>query len=73
MRAQRILGFVMLLVGLGLLIFGLNATDSVTETVKEGITGRYTDKTTWYILSGAAVSLVGLLLSFSGIGRSRSA
>jgi len=73
MSTQRILGILLLVVGVGLLLFGLNATESVTETVKEGVTGRYTDKTTWFILSGAAMGLVGILMAFIGGGRTRSA
>ena len=66
MTSQRILGAVLLVVGLILLYFGLNATDSVSENVKEGLTGRYTDKTTWFIVGGAAAAVAGLVLAFVG-------
>ena len=55
------------------LIFGLNATDSFSEKVTEGVTGKYTDETTWFILGGIALSLVGGALVLVGGGRTRSA
>lgn len=72
MTPNRIIGVVLIVVGLLLLYFGLNATESVGESVTEGLTGRYSDKTTWYIIGGAAATIVGALLAFLG-GRSRRA
>lgn len=71
MSPQRILGVVLLVVGLILLYFGLNATESVGESVSEGLTGKYSDKTTWYIVGGAAAAVAGLVLGFFG-GRKTS-
>lgn len=71
MSPQRILGVVLLVVGLVLLYFGLNATDSVGESVSESVTGKYSDKTTWYIVGGAAAAVAGLVLGFFG-GRKAS-
>jgi hypothetical protein len=63
---SRVLGFVLLAVGLALLLFGLNATDSVTDSVSEGLTGKYTDKTMWFIIGGIAASIGGLAMVFLG-------
>jgi hypothetical protein len=41
--------------------------------VTEGVTGKYTDETTWFILGGIALSLVGGALVLVGGGRTRSA
>jgi ABC-type dipeptide/oligopeptide/nickel transport system permease subunit len=73
MSTQRILGLVLLVVGLILLGFGLNATGSVGESVKEGLTGKYTDKTTMYIIGGAAAAVVGVVLTLVGGQRPRLA
>jgi hypothetical protein len=73
MNSQRILGVVLLVVGVIVLLFGLNASDSVTDTVKEGFTGRYTDKTMWYIIGGAGLTVAGGALALLGGGRMRSA
>jgi hypothetical protein len=64
MNSNRMLGVILLVAGLILLYFGLRATDSLGESIKEGITGRYTETTTWYIVGGAAATIVGGLLTF---------
>lgn len=67
MSSQRIFGFALLVAGVIVLVFGLQATDSVSESVKEGVTGTYTDKTTWFIVGGAAAVIVGgLMAGFGG-------
>ena len=71
MTPKRILGIVLLIVGVGLLIVGMNASHSVTDQVKNTFTGRFTDGTTWYILGGIAMGIFGLLLTTFG-GRSRT-
>lgn len=73
MNSKRSLGLALLVVGVILLLFGLNASDSVTDTVNEGLTGRYTDKTMWYIVGGAALAVGGAALALFGGGRARSA
>jgi hypothetical protein len=66
--SMRVLGVVLLLVGLILLGFGLNATESVADTVSEGLTGRYTDRTMWYIIGGSALAVGGVALLAFGRG-----
>lgn len=64
--SPRILGIVLLVAGVLLLAFGLNASDSFADTVKEGVTGRYTDKTMWYLIGGGALAVGGLVLTLRG-------
>ena len=71
MNSRRILGVILLVVGGGCFLFGLNATDSLTENVSEGLTGKYTDQTTWYLLFGLAMALLGLAMTFLGGPRER--
>lgn len=59
MNSNRMLGIVLLVIGSLLLYFGLRATDSLGESVKEGLTGTYTDRTTWFLIGGAAAAAVG--------------
>jgi hypothetical protein len=66
MSTKRIVGIALLVIGLGLLFFGLQATDSFAEEVHETFTGRYTDETTWYLVGGAALAVGGLLLAIFG-------
>ena len=66
MSQQRVLGLILLAAGVVFLYLGLKATDSVAESVKEGVTGKYTDRTTWYLVGGAAAALAGAGLTFFG-------
>lgn len=63
MSIFRILGIIALTVGVILLGFGLNSTFSITEQVVEGVSGRYTDNTMWYIISGIALIIGGAFAS----------
>jgi hypothetical protein len=66
MTPPRIAGIVLLVVGVLLLIFGINASDSAGEQIREGLTGRFSDKTMWYIVGGAALGVLGLVLTVMG-------
>ena len=63
---NRILGIVLLVVGVGLLVVGVNSSHSVADKVSETFTGRFTQATTWYILGGIGVSVLGLAMLASG-------
>jgi drug/metabolite transporter (DMT)-like permease len=69
MSSQRILGLILLVAGALVLAFGLNATESIGDAVSEGVTGKYTDKTTLFIVGGAAALVAGAALTFFGGGR----
>jgi len=68
MSATRLLGIILMVVGVILLYFGLRATDSVSESVTEGLTGKYTDETTWFIVGGAVAVVAGGVLAFFSRG-----
>jgi len=67
MSPQRILGVVLLVVGIILLIVGSNASHSVTDQVSNTFTGKFTQATMWYIIGGIAMALVGLLMVLFGV------
>jgi amino acid transporter len=67
MNPQRIAGVVLLVVGVLLLIIGMNASNSLADQVSQTFTGRFTQGTTWYIIGGVASALLGLLLVFVGV------
>jgi len=71
MNTQRILGIVLLVVGVAVLIYGVNASHSMADRMSDTFTGRFTEATTWYIIGGAASGLLGLLLVAFGGGRNR--
>jgi divalent metal cation (Fe/Co/Zn/Cd) transporter len=68
----RIFGLSLLAVGIVLLIFGYNASQSATERIVEGVTGRYTSQTMWYLIGGVAAVIGGLGLSVWGGRRATS-
>lgn len=68
MNSRRTLGVILLFLGLVFFLVGLNATDSLAEEVSEGLTGRYTEQTTWNLLVGLAMALVGGALALVGGG-----
>ena len=72
MGQQRIVGLVLLVVGVGLFIFGMNASHSVADRLSRSFTGHFTDATTWYILGGAVAGILGVLMLAAG-GRGKSA
>jgi uncharacterized membrane protein YidH (DUF202 family) len=59
MVLRRILALVVLAVGIVLLVYGIDSTDSMAEKIVEGTTGRYTDETMWYIIGGIAMIIAG--------------
>ena len=71
MSLQRTVGIVLLVVGVAVLIYGMNASHSLADRLSDTFTGRFTEATTWYIIGGAASGLLGLLLVVFGGGRNR--
>ena len=66
MNSQRIGGIVLLVAGVVLFIIGMNASDSVADRWSNFFTGHFTDATVWYIVSGVASAVAGLLLVMFG-------
>lgn len=58
MASSKIIGLVILIIGLVLLFFGWQSTQSLGDQVAETFTGRFTDETMWYLIAGVA-SVVG--------------
>jgi len=73
MNSRRILGIAIFALGIILLLFGMNASDSVADTLKEGVTGRYTDRTMWYLLGGGVLAVAKAAMALTGGPRVRSA
>lgn len=62
MTAQRIIGIALIILGVVLLIFGLNSSESVVDKVSESLTGRFTQATMKYIIGGAVSAVLGIVL-----------
>ncbi len=63
MNGQRIVGIVLLIIGVALLFTGLHASHSLADKTHNLIFGRYTQATAIYIFGGGALALVGLLMA----------
>ncbi|MCK7546710.1 DUF3185 family protein [Marinobacter koreensis] len=61
---SKLIGLVLLVVGIGLLYFGYQASQSVGNQLTETLTGRFTDETMWYLIGGAAAAVAGAFLTF---------
>jgi uncharacterized membrane protein len=72
MSTQRILGIVLLVVGVTLMIVGMNASHSAVDQVNHAVTGRFTSDTAWFIYGGLVSAIVGFLMVVFGV-RSKSA
>jgi hypothetical protein len=64
MTNNRILAIVLVVVGMILLFFAYQSSQSIGDQVTEAVTGRFTDSTLWFLALGAASAAagVGLLL-----------
>ena len=52
-------GLALLVVGIVLIIFGVNASDSIGSDFSRFFTGTPTDKSMWLLLGGIAAAIVG--------------
>lgn len=63
---QILIGIVALLAGIALFVVGLRASESVADQVNNFFTGRFTDKTIWYMIGGGVLALFGIGLLVFG-------
>lgn len=64
MGSQKLVGIVLLVVGIALLYFGYQSSQSVGGQIAESLTGRFTDETMWYLIGGAAATAAGAFMTF---------
>lgn len=60
MTSNRILALVLIVVGLILLFFAYQSSQSLGDQVTEAVTGRFTDSTIWFLILGAASAVAGV-------------
>ena len=61
---RRAIGIALLVGGVILLVFGLNASESFASDVSEMVTGSPTDRSMWMIVLGSAAGVAGLVMAF---------
>jgi Protein of unknown function (DUF3185) len=63
---QNVVGLVLLVVGVVLIIFGMQASASLGSRLSELFSGTPSDRTIWLLLVGVVVAILGLGLLFTG-------
>jgi len=63
------IGLALIAVGLGLIVFGVDASNSASSGVSRIFTGAPTDKTLWLLLGGIASAIVGAVMALRPSGR----
>lgn len=66
----RLIGLVLFAVGIALLIFAYNASQSLGEQVTEAVSGRFTNQSMWYLFGGIAAVVSGGAMALWGGRRS---
>jgi hypothetical protein len=60
---NKAIGLALLGVGIALLIYGSQSSDSVSSSVSRFFTGKPTDKTVWLLLGGIAATVCGAVMA----------
>jgi hypothetical protein len=63
MLMNKALGIALLVGGIVLTIFGINASDSFSSDVSRFFTGNPTDKAIWMLIAGVVSAVVGFFLT----------
>ncbi len=66
MEMNRIVGAIVFAIGVVLLILAYNASNAPLEELSNTLTGRYSDRTMWYLVLGIAAAVGGGLLATFG-------
>ena len=64
METKKIVGLVLIILGVVLLYFGVQASDAPLEQARESLTGDYSDRTMLYLIGGAVSAIAGVALFF---------
>jgi hypothetical protein len=57
---NKAVSIVLLVAGIVLVIYGINASNSVGSDVSRAVTGTPTDKSIWLLVGGIVAGLIGL-------------
>jgi len=60
---NKIIGLTILALGIVLLIFGFNESQSFSSDVSRVFTGNPSDRSMWFIIGGAVAVIAGLFLA----------
>jgi len=60
MSAQRLIGVIVIVIGIALLVVGFRASDSIASQFSKFFTGTPTDRAVWFTLGGIAAIVAGV-------------
>jgi hypothetical protein len=63
------IGIALLVVGIVLVIYGINASDSASSGISRIFTGAPTNKTLWLLLGGIGSAIVGVVMMLRPSGK----
>ncbi len=63
---MKVIGIALLVAGVILFVYGLNASDSIGSDFSRFFAGKPTDKAVWLTVGGAAALVVGIVLTLFG-------
>lgn len=66
MTALSVIGLLLLIIGVFLIGFGVQKTQTLTNKVVETVTGHYTKRTIWMLIGSALLILLGAILMYAG-------
>jgi uncharacterized membrane protein HdeD (DUF308 family) len=66
---NRGIGIALLVVGIALIIYGLNASNSAASGFSRFFTGAPTNKTLWLLWGGVAAAIVGAIMTLRPAGK----
>jgi hypothetical protein len=58
---SRILGILLLVVGIALLAAGYHQSESVVDQTRSFFTGEFREKTTWMLIGGGVATVLGIV------------
>ena len=63
------IGIALIVVGIVLVVYGINASDSTSSGISRIFTGAPTNRTLWLLLGGIASTIVGAVMTFRPSGK----
>lgn len=66
MSISKMLGIIILVVGIVCLWFGVHSSNAPVDQLTEAVTGRFTQHTMWYIIGGIIMIIGGGALFIGG-------
>ena len=61
---NKAIGLALLAVGIALIVYGIDASNSASSSLSRTFTGSPTNKTLWLLLGGIASTICGAVMTF---------